>query len=162
MKWPFRIVTLLLAGALIAGVVLAVRPHPVDVDVVRVRRAPLDQKVVDEGRARVRERYTVSAPVAGTLARIDLHEGDVVEPGMVLARLLPLASPLLDPRSRQVAEQRLAAAIDSQKQTEATVARAETASSQGERDRARMETLASHGSVSVSQAEQSAADARMR
>ena len=99
-------------------------PQPIDVDVARVVRAPLDLKVVDDGRARVRERYTVSAPVAGTLARIDLNEGDAVEPGMVLARLLPLPAPLLDPRSRQVAEEHLASAIDAQRQAEATVSRA--------------------------------------
>src|SRR5580704_15602727 len=126
MNWTFRIVTGLAGLALLGGVVAAMRPHPVDVDVARVARAPLDQKVVDEGRARVRERYTVSAPVAGTLARIDLHEGDVVEPGMVLARLLPLPSPLLDPRSREVAQQRLASAVDGQRQADATVTRGET------------------------------------
>src|SRR5580704_8557138 len=126
MKWPFRILTILLVAALLAGVVAVMRPQPLDVDVARVVREPLDQKVIDEGRARVRERYTVSAPVAGTLARIDLHEGDVVEPGMILARLLPLPSPLLDPRSREVAQQRLASAVDGQRQADATVTRGET------------------------------------
>src|ERR1700690_4664482 len=116
MKWPFRIVTLLIAAALLAGVILAMRAPAVDVDVARAFRAPLDQTVVDDGRARVRERYTVSAPVAGALARIDLHEGDGVEPGMVLARLLPVPSPLLDQRSREGAQQRLASAIDSEHQ----------------------------------------------
>src|ERR1022692_1381374 len=114
MKWPFRIVVILLAVGLFAGILFSLRTRPIDVDVARVVRAPLDQEVVDDGRARGRERYTVSVPVAGTLAGIDLPEGDVVEPGMVLARLLPLPSPLLDPRSRQVAMERLASAIDSQ------------------------------------------------
>jgi HlyD family secretion protein len=162
MKWPFRIVTALLAVALLAGVLFALRTQPIDVDVARVVRAPLDLKVVDDGRARVRERYTVSAPVAGTLARIDLNEGDVVEPGMVLARLLPLPSPLLDPRSRQVAEQRLASATDARKQAEATVTRAETADDQADRDLARVQALASQGSLSPAQLEQASADARMR
>src|SRR5271165_5480248 len=154
MKWPSRIASIGLAAALVAGVVQAIRPRPVDVDVARAVEAPLEQVVVDDGRARVRERYTVSAPVAGTLARIDLHEGDVVEPGMVLARLLPLPSPLLDPRSRQVAEQRLASAIDTQRQAEATVARAETAEAQAHRDLARVDTLAKEGSLPPSQLEQ--------
>src|SRR5580704_4485324 len=123
MNWTFRIITGLAGIALLGGVVAVMRPHPVDVDVARVTRAPLDQKVIDDGKARVRERYTVSAPVAGTLARIDLHEGDVVEPGAVLARLLPVPSPLLDPGSQKVAEQRLGSAIDVKKQAEATVSR---------------------------------------
>jgi HlyD family secretion protein len=74
MKWPFRIVSVLFAAAMVAGIIVMMRPRPIDVDVARVVLAPLDQRVVDDGRARVRERYTVSAPVAGTLARIDLHE----------------------------------------------------------------------------------------
>jgi len=162
MKWSFRIIAALLLVALAAGVIAVLRPQPVDVDVARVVRAPLDQAIVDTGRARVRERYTVSAPVAGTLARIDLHEGDAVEPGMVLARLLPLASPLLDRRSREVAEQRLASAIDSQRQTDATVTRAETASDQARRDLTRVQVLAGQGSLPPAQLDQAAAESRMR
>ena len=162
MKWPFRILVTLLAAALFAGVLFALRTPPIDVDVARVVRAPLDSKVMDDGRARVRERYTVSAPVAGTLARIDLSEGDVVEPAMVLARLLPLAAPLLDPRSRQVAQEHLASAIDAQRQAEATVQRAETAADQAHRDLARVETLSKEGSLPEAQLDQAAADARMR
>ena len=162
MKWTFRIATGLLAASLVGGIALIVRPHPVEVDVARVVRAPLDQKVVDEGRARVRERYTVSAPVAGTLARIELHEGDVVEPGMVLARLLPLPSPLLDARSRDVAVQRLASAVDSQRQADATVTRAETADEQARRELARTDALAKDGTLSPAQLDLASADARMR
>lgn len=162
MKWPFRIISIVAAVALVGGVLFAMRPQPLDVDVAHVVRAPLDQKVVDEGRARVRERYTVSAPVAGTLARIDLHEGDVVEPGMVLARLLPLPSPLLDPRSREVAVQRLASAIDTQKQAEATVSRDTTADEQARRELARSEALAQKGALPPAQLDQTTADARMR
>src|SRR4051812_45201187 len=99
MKWTFRIVVLGIAIALCAGIYNVLRPKPFDVDTATAARAPFEQTIIDDGVARVRERYTVSAPVAGTLARIELHEGDVVEPGAVLARLLPLPSPLLDPRS---------------------------------------------------------------
>jgi HlyD family secretion protein len=162
MKWPFRIVVILLTAGLLAGVLFALRTQPIDVDVVRVVRAPLDQMVIDDGRARVRERYTVSAPVAGTLARIELNEGDAVEPGMVVARLLPLPAPLLDPRSRRVAGEHLASAIDAQRQAEATVSRAETAAEEAHRDLARVEALAKQGSLPPSQLDQSGADARMR
>ncbi len=110
----------------------------------------------------MRERYTVSAPVTGTLARIDLHEGDLVEPKKVLARILPLASPLLDARSRQVAEQHLASAVDSQRQAEATVTRAVAAADQSHADLARVGALEKQGSLPVAQLDQSGADARMR
>jgi HlyD family secretion protein len=162
MTWTYRIVSLVVAAALIAGMAVALRPQPLDVDVARVLRAPLEEKVVNDGRARVRERYTVSAPVAGTLARIDLNEGDVVEPAMVVARILPLPSPLLDARARQVAEQRLAAAVDTQKQADSTVVRADTALDQAHRDLARVEVLARDSTLPAAQLEQAQADARMR
>jgi len=162
MKWPARIATLLLVAALVLGAIVGVRPRPLDVDVARVARGPLDVKVVDEGRARVRERYSVSAPVAGTLARIDLHEGDAVEPGMVLARLLPLPSPLLDPRSREIARQRLASAIDSQRQAEATVQRDEAAHAQALHELSQADALVKRGAVPTANLDQATADAHMR
>jgi len=162
MKWSLRILTAVIVGALAAGVLALMRPRPIQVDVARAERAPLEQMVVDEGRARVRQRYTVSAPVTGTLARVDLDEGDLVEPGVILARLLPLASPLLDPRSRQVAEQRLASAIDAQRQAAATVTRGETAADQAHTDLGRVQALAGQGAVPPSQLDDAAAQARIR
>jgi HlyD family secretion protein len=110
----------------------------------------------------VRERYTVSTPVTGTLARIDLHEGDVVEPGTVLARLLPLASPLLDPESRKAAEQRLASTIDASRQAEATVARAKSAADQTRNDLERDEQLAAKGTIAPAALDQARLSVRMR
>jgi HlyD family secretion protein len=162
MKWSFRVVAVVLALALVAATIAALRPRPIDVEVAAVVRGSLEQKVVDDGKARVRERYTVSAPVAGTLARIELHEGDVVEPGSILARLLPLPSPLLDPRSRQVAEQRLASALDMQRQSQASVARAETANDDARRELQRVTQLASQGAVPDAQLDRTGAEARMR
>jgi HlyD family secretion protein len=162
MKWPFRLITVLLVLLLLAGAGLAMRPRPLDVDVARVVRAPLCQTVVDSGRARARERYTVSASVAGTLARIELHEGDVVEPGAVLARLLPLPSPLLDPRSRKVAEQRVASAGDVVRQAQATVERAAAADEQSHKALAQADYLVKKGTLPTSQLEQATAETRMR
>ena len=58
----------------------------------------------------VKDRYVVSAPLMANVERIDLTAGDVVEPGRVLARFVPLAPPLLDERTRVQAEARVAAA----------------------------------------------------
>jgi HlyD family secretion protein len=161
-KWTFRIVAFAIGLALLAGAVAALRPQPVDVDVARVVRAPLEQNILDDGKARIREKYTVSAPVAGTLARIELREGDVVEPGTVVARLLPLASPLLDPESRRAAEQRLASAIDAASQAKATVARAQAMGDQAKADLVRVESLAQGGSLPAAQLDQARVDARAR
>ena len=162
MKWSFRIATFFLGVVLLAGAVAVMRPRPLDVEVATAAVAPLEQTVVEEGRARVRERYTVSAPVEGTLARIELREGDAVEPGTVLARLLPLPTPLMDPRSRRVAEQRLASAIDSQRQSQAAVARAASAAEQADDDRARVARLAQSGAVSPVELETATSTRRVR
>jgi HlyD family secretion protein len=162
MRWTFRIATVVVGLGLAGTVVASLRPRPLDVYVARAERAPLDQVVVDDGRARVRERYTVSAAVAGTLARIELHEGDLVEPGSVLAHLLPLASPLLDPESRKAAEQRLASAIAASEQARATASRAQIASDQSKRDLTRVEALVKEGALPRQQGDQASANANMR
>ena len=162
MKWTFRISVVVVVLVLIGGVYNVMRPKPVDVDAATARRAPFEQTVVDDGVARVREHYTVSAPVAGTLARIELHEGDLVEPGTVLARLLPLPSPLLDPRSRDVAQQRVASAIDAQRQAKATVERAEATADQARQELARTQQLVDKSAVPRAELDRSSADARVR
>src|SRR5262249_20077730 len=146
----------------VAGVYSVLRGRPLDVEVATAARAPLEQVISDDGIARVRERYTVSAPVAGTLARIALHEGDPVEPGTVLARLSPPASPLLDPRARDVAEQRVSSAVDAQRQAEATVERAQAAADQAHRELARTSELSARAAIALAELDRATADARVR
>ncbi len=56
----------------IAGVALARRPSPLEVETARVSRGPLETTVDADGRTRVRERYVITATVAGRLERITL------------------------------------------------------------------------------------------
>ncbi len=123
---------------------------------------PLEQKIVDDGHARIRERYTVSAPVAGTLARIELHEGDAVEPGAILARMLPLPSPLLDPRAREVAGHHVASTEDAHRQARASLERAEDAAATAKHDLERIQGLFAHEAVSQAQLDAALADLRVR
>jgi len=162
MNWTFRIITIIVCLSLVSGAVLVMRPQPLDVEVAIVVSAALDQKITDTGRARIRERYTVSAPVAGTLARIDLHEGDIVQAGAILARLLPLPSPLLDPASRKATQQHLASTEDASEQALATVTRAQFASEQAKAELLRVEALAKQGAVSSVQLDQAQVDSHMR
>ena len=162
MGWLFRVVALLVGLGLLAAVVVALRPQPVAVDVAAVVVAPLEQNVIDDGKARVRERYAVSAPVAGALARIELHEGDVVEAGAVLARLLPRPSPLLDPRARQVAEDQLASAIEAERQANATAERAAAGKEAASSALKRATLLADDGAATGAALEQAQSEARIR
>src|SRR5688500_15782583 len=93
----WRILAMLAVVLVIVGV--ALWPESVEVDVARAMRGPLQVTVDEEGETRVRERFVVSAPVAGRLQRIELEPGDAVVRGKtVLARLMPAQPTLLDVR----------------------------------------------------------------
>ena len=161
MNWKFRIgvsIAVLGLGGLIA---YSLRKPPVEVDSAGVQRGELEQLVVDDGKARVRERYTVSAAVAGTLARIELHEGDKVEPGTVVARILPLPSPLLDARAREVAENHVAGAVDTKSQVEASLSRAKAAAELADREHQRIVDLVATGAMTPADLDRADADLRM-
>lgn len=91
--------------ALISGGVWAFLPRPVAVDVASIAPRSLDVAVTEEGEARIREVFTISATIGGKLRRIDLHAGDAVQAqDTVVAVIGPAAPALLDARARNVAE----------------------------------------------------------
>jgi HlyD family secretion protein len=157
-----RIIYGVVAAVLVALVVLASRPKPLEVQTSTVSRGPLRLTVDEDGKTRVRERYTVPAPVAGTLSRVELRAGDPVEPGTVIARLLPLPSPLLDPRAREVAQQQLASTRDAQQQAQAAVTRAQSALELAKSTLARDRHLVETGTIGATELEQAETDARMK
>jgi HlyD family secretion protein len=110
--------------AVVGLIVVAWIPNPVEVEVAAVQRGPLVVTVNEDGRTRVKDRYLVSAPIAGSLARLDLEAGDAIEEGQVLARLVPLPPPLLDSRTRAEAKARVDAATAARRQAQASVNRA--------------------------------------
>jgi HlyD family secretion protein len=154
----YAAVALVIAGLIALGA----RPKPLGVQTAVVTRGPLRLTVDDDGKTRVRERYTVPAPVAGTLSRVELRAGDAVEPGTVIAQLLPLPSPLLDPRAREVAEAQVASTRDAQGQAQAAVARAKSAADLAQSNLSRDRHLVSQGALGATELEQVEADARMK
>jgi len=109
------------ALAITAALAWGFWPGPVPVEGVPVTRASLQVIVEEEGRTRVKDRFIISAPVAGYLQRIQLEVGDAVTQGQTLAVLEPLRSEALDPRSRARAEAQVAAAQAALKSTEEQV-----------------------------------------
>jgi HlyD family secretion protein len=105
-----RIGITLLTLAVVGGLAFGFFPRAVPVDVIAVGKGPLVVTVEEEGKTRVMERYVVSAPLAGYARRIDLHVGDVVKAGQVLAVIEPARSDALDPRSRAQAAAQVKAA----------------------------------------------------
>ena len=94
------------AGALVLlfGLVIALRPAPVQVDLTTVTHGPLRVTVDEEGKARVKEVFVVSAPVSGKLRRSPFDPGDrVVKDETVIAVIEPAAPIFLDVRTRKKA-----------------------------------------------------------
>jgi HlyD family secretion protein len=141
--------------ALVAALVAwALRPLPIAVEVAEVTRGPFEQTVVDDGKTRVRDRYVISAPLAGRVERIALDAGDTVRQGQAVALLMPTVPAFLDARTERELRERIGAA-----EAQAARARAETQKVLAQRDQAaadvaRQEKLAQSGFVSATAREQ--------
>jgi HlyD family secretion protein len=99
-----------LALAVAGGLWLGFHPPAVPVDIATVTRAPLAVAVEEEGKTRVRDRYVVSAPIAGYVRRVELRAGEAVRAGQALAVIEPSRSATLDPRAQAQAEAQVKAA----------------------------------------------------
>ena len=117
-----RLATGVTAVAAIAAV--AMWPDTLTVETATAARAPMRVTIDEDGETRVRDRFVVSAPVAGHLQRIELEPGDRVTRGETLIRLAPAESPLLDPRSRVELEAAATAAQEAYEQARAESDRA--------------------------------------
>ena len=130
----------LLGGlVLVALIVAGLWPRAVPVEVATVTRGPLVVTVDEEGMTRVKNRYVVSAPVAGQLRRIDWKAGAPVEAGKtVLAVLETSGADFLDARSQAQAQARVKAAEANREMAAAQRDRARAARTlaQSELDRA--------------------------
>jgi HlyD family secretion protein len=144
----------LISIAAIAGLAVAWMPKPVRVDVAVAELGPLRLTVNEDGRTRVRDRYVVSAPLAGTLIRPLLKAGDSVRRGQVVARLTPAALPLLDSRARAEAEARVAAALAGRDQLLAQVGSAEAGYLVAHREAERRKALFGGGAIAAEELEQ--------
>lgn len=151
---------ILLAALVAAGLVLGFREPPPRVDAAEVARGPFRVTVEEEGRTRVKDRYELSAPVAGQIGRVAPEPGDRVAPGDVLFVIDPQPAVPLDARARAQAQAALARAESalqaSQTQMQVGQARAALADS----ELARLQPLAASGHVSAAALERAQAEAR--
>ena len=147
--WAPRGMFALIAAAAAWLVLRALMPAPVAVDVAEVRRGPFEEVVEEDGRTRVRDRYVVSAPLAGRLERIALRAGDRIEEGAIVAVIQPIAPPLLDARTSRELTERVGATEATLEQTRATLARARAARDQSRVDHERVRKLAADGIVAA-------------
>ncbi|HKI63327.1 MAG TPA: HlyD family efflux transporter periplasmic adaptor subunit [Burkholderiales bacterium] len=142
------------AAALAALVVWALRPQPALVETAKVARGPFEQTVSDDGKTRVRERYVVSAPLAGRVDRIGLKAGDPVEEGQVVAVLTPSMPAFLDARTVRELEARVGAAESQRLRAAAEVQKAAAQVAQARSDVERARLLSDEGYISTNALEQ--------
>ncbi len=156
---------LVVAGLLAAAIVAALLwPTRVPVDVAAAHRGRFALVVEEDGITRVRERYVVSAPVTGTLLRVERDEGEEVSRGELLVSIVPTAPRLLDARSRQELGERVGAAEAAARRAAVEVERTRVALAQERIDLERLRHLAREGIVARSDLEraQLAVDVRVR
>lgn len=111
------------AGLLVlgAGYWLASRPDALLVETATVNRGPMEVSVEEQGETRAHDHFTITAPVAGRLTRIELHVGDAIVTGQAVAVLQPMP---LDTRSLAEAQARVASAQALQSEAMERVAQA--------------------------------------
>lgn len=103
-------------------------PASTDVEIVSAARTPMRVTIDEDGRTRVKERYTVAAPLEGELLRIPLHAGDAIVAGeTLLATIVPPTPSMLDARIRAESEARLRVAESAFSQAERRTAEAREA-----------------------------------
>ncbi|RVG04934.1 efflux transporter periplasmic adaptor subunit, partial [Sinorhizobium meliloti] len=98
-----------LLALLAAGIAYALRPQPIQVDLAVAEIGLLRVTLDEEGETRVRDVYTLHAPLRGQLQRITAEVGDVVKAGETqLAQIEPAPPAFLDVRT----EAELQAAVE--------------------------------------------------
>lgn len=149
-------------AAVLAALVWAFMPSPAEVEVASVGQGRFERAVQDDGKTRLRERYLVSTPLTGRVARIELKQGDVVTRDAVLASVWPVAPALLDARARSEQQARIGAMEASVARARANVGRSLAALEQARAELKRSETLAQQGYVSPNQNETGRLNVRLR
>ena len=158
-----KILTWTFGAIVLSGLIYGMLPKPVETEMGTVTVGPLTVHVVEEGKTRIRNRYTMAAPVGGQMRRVALKAGDEVKAGeTVLTSIEPTLAPLLDGRARAQADARVQAAAAALDKAREAVQMSETAAQFAEANWNRIKASGGQGSVSVSERENAERDAEMR
>ena len=106
MVWIKRGILYAIGLAIIGAIVHGLMPKPVAVEIVGAQRQSIQITVDEEGMTRVRDRFTVTVPIGGTIERIALKPGDTITAGAKITVLRPVRPTMLD--ARQLTEARAA------------------------------------------------------
>jgi HlyD family secretion protein len=158
-KWIKRLVALLVLALIAAGLVYAFRPQPVAVDVATLGTGPMEVTIDEEGIARIRDIFRVSAPIPGRVERLPVDVGDTVEANRtIVAAIHPVDPPLLDVRTRRELEAAVEAAKAAVMLAQAQIDSAETNVRLMRSELERARELADRATISVRAFEKASAD----
>ena len=154
---------LLIALGVLSALAYAFWPRPVEVELSRVESGPFRVYVEEDGMTRIKEKYVISAPLAGRLMRITLDEGHTVKAGeTVLAAIDPTDPSLLDPRARAEAQARIRAAQANLERTQAELTRAGAAMELAQTDLVRVREARQRDAINQRELDEAVAVATMR
>lgn len=160
--WSRRITWLVVLLVIVAALAYGFRPQPQLVDMAVANRAPMQVTIEEEGRTRVIDRYIITAPVAGTICRVDRDVGDPIDKDEVLADINPLQSQPLDPRSQAEARARVSAAEATLRAARENVHVAHAEAELAKKELVRLEPLVEEGHISEQRLDQVEAARRGR
>ena len=126
------------------GIVRLLRPTPLQVEVVVAAQRPMRVAVQADALTRVEARFTITAPLSGSVDRLALREGSIVRTGSAVATM---STPPAHPTERAAALARLDAALALERQGTARLGQANAALAQVERDERRTRELVGAGAL---------------
>ena len=152
------------AGLALAGTLAwAMWPKPVGVDFAQATRGPFLVTVDEEGETRIRDVYTVSAPIGGKLLRRPLEAGDRVKKDVTpVATIEPSAPPFLDVRTLRELEAQVEAGKAAVALAEAEIRQAESELEFAENELGRARALIRNKTISERTHERARIDADTR
>ncbi|MDR3472072.1 MAG: HlyD family efflux transporter periplasmic adaptor subunit [Devosia sp.] len=143
-----RLLLGIVALLIVLAIAWALWPRPLAVETAVISRRAIDVTVEDEGISRIKDVFTVSAPIAGKLMRLTLQPGDVVPAKKTIATIEPTEPGLLDARSRAVAQSNISAAQSAVDQAEAQQKQAQAQLDFAQNELKRSQSLAGQGIIS--------------
>ncbi len=115
-----------LLAVLAAAIVYALRPQPIQVDLAGADISLLRVTIDEEGEARVRDVYTLYAPLSGYMHRIEAEAGDEVAADVTeLAMIEPAPPAFLDVRTEAEQQAAMEAAVAARNLAAAELSRAQ-------------------------------------
>jgi len=149
MTWK-RMLAIAAALAAVGLIVLVLLPQPLEVDAAQIVTGPMQVTVDDQGETRSHDRFVLTAPVAGRLMRIELHDGDAVVENQLLAQIAPLP---LSAREHDEISARVASAEALQREAEQRARHADEDLGQARKEFERQQKLVKDGFIAPQAAE---------